>query len=67
MTTLHHLARIGNMREIRRWAARLQAEDARYGPFAARLERLASDYQSQAILALVEMQLAAQQAAPGGD
>ena len=51
---LHHLARIGNMRDIAQWAAGL---DERYRPFADRLHLLAQGYQSKAILRLVERYL----------
>ena len=51
---LLRLARIGNMREIRARAEHLRALGPRYHPFAARLCQLADNYQSQAILSLVE-------------
>jgi CheY-like chemotaxis protein len=51
---LHHLARIGNMRDIARWATGL---DECYRPFADRLHLLAQGYQSKAILKLVERYL----------
>jgi signal transduction histidine kinase/ActR/RegA family two-component response regulator len=55
--TLHELALCGSMREIRAEARRLAALDERYRAFAARLERLACNYQSRAILELVEKSL----------
>jgi PAS domain S-box-containing protein len=51
---LLRLARIGNMREIRARAEQLRALGPRYHPFATRLSHLADNYQSQAILSLVE-------------
>ncbi|HTN82797.1 MAG TPA: ATP-binding protein, partial [Sorangium sp.] len=57
MEVLHALALEGNMRDIRKWAAYLTILGERYRPFADRLDRLAQDYQSQAILSLVEQHL----------
>ncbi|MGM9491981.1 ATP-binding protein [Ideonella sp. YS5] len=51
---LLRLARIGNMREIRARAEQLRELGPRYQPFATRLCHLADNYQSQAILSLVE-------------
>ncbi|WP_280154933.1 ATP-binding protein [Piscinibacter sp. XHJ-5] len=51
---LYRLARIGNMRTIREHAQQLRARDARYTPFADRLQRLASRFESRAILELIE-------------
>jgi signal transduction histidine kinase/CheY-like chemotaxis protein len=57
METLHHLVRMGNMRAILREAERLAGLDERYRPFAGQLSSLAQEYQSQAILGLVERHL----------
>ncbi|WP_437711812.1 AAA family ATPase [Sorangium sp. So ce448] len=57
MEVLHALALEGNMRDIRKRAAYLITLGERYRPFADRLDRLAQDYQSQALLTLVEERL----------
>jgi CheY-like chemotaxis protein/signal transduction histidine kinase len=62
MENLHRLARLGDMREITRWAERIAALDARYGAFAAQLRELAKRYQSKTILQLVEQHLERRQA-----
>jgi CheY-like chemotaxis protein len=54
---LYALAMTGNMRSIHRFATELGARDARYRPFAARLQTLADGYQSRAILALAQHHL----------
>jgi signal transduction histidine kinase/CheY-like chemotaxis protein len=54
MEALLHLARLGNMQEITLQAARIAALDERYLAFAGRLRLLAGNYQSKAILRLVE-------------
>lgn len=54
MEALHCLALQGNMRDIMRHANALSELDERYRPFAGRLRQLAADYQSKAILNLVE-------------
>lgn len=54
MEAFYHLALTGNMRDIRQWAADLEAEDGRYGAFAKKLRDMAARYQSKAILALAE-------------
>jgi CheY-like chemotaxis protein len=54
MDELLRLARIGNMREIRARAEHLRTLGPRYQAFATRLCHLADNYQSQAILTLVE-------------
>jgi hypothetical protein len=54
MQLLHKLAQLGNMRDIVRYAERIQGLAPGYQPFAARLRSLAENYQSKAILALVE-------------
>jgi PAS domain S-box-containing protein len=57
LETLHHLARLGNMRDIVQWAGRVDELDERYRPFADQLRLLAKGYQSKAILTLVERYL----------
>jgi CheY-like chemotaxis protein len=52
--TLHDLAQVGNMRDIRERAEHLRVVDSRYAAFAARLEILAQRYESQAIVSLIE-------------
>lgn len=54
---LHLLAMTGNMRAIRTHADELAARDDGYRPFAKKLRQLASGYQSQAILSLVEQHM----------
>lgn len=54
MEALYVLALAGNMREIRRFATHLVELDARYSAFADKLLLLASQYQSKAIVSLVE-------------
>jgi signal transduction histidine kinase len=54
MQELHRLALAGNMRDIRDYAAHIAHLDERYRPFAAQLQALANDYQSKAIVSLVE-------------
>ncbi len=51
---LHRLAMSGNMGDIDERAAYLATLDERYRPFAERLSTLARNYESQAILKLVE-------------
>ncbi|MFM0345057.1 ATP-binding protein [Paraburkholderia sp. RL17-347-BIC-D] len=57
MEELHHLARLGDMHEIIAWAENVAARDSRYRSFTAQLCALARDYQSKAILHLVERHL----------
>ena len=52
--TLYHLARLGNMQRIRVQADYLKDLDPRYASFARQLRNLAENYQSKAIVALVE-------------
>jgi CheY-like chemotaxis protein len=54
LAVLHHLALLGNMRDIAREAAHLSELDGRYGAFADELKLLAKGYQSRAIVRLVE-------------
>jgi CheY-like chemotaxis protein len=54
LEVLHYLARMGNMREIVQWAADLEES---YRAFADQLRLMAQQYQSKAILELVEQHL----------
>jgi CheY-like chemotaxis protein len=54
---LHQLARLGDMRNIVQWAAKVAELDQRYRPFADQLRLMAKGYQSKAILTLVERYL----------
>jgi len=51
---LYRLARLGNMQDIIAYADHLQSLDSQYAAFAKRLRKLAENYQSKAIAALVE-------------
>ena len=51
---LHKLARVGSMRDVLARAQHLESLDPRYGPFAARLRGLAENYQSQALMELLD-------------
>jgi CheY-like chemotaxis protein len=53
LEALHELALAGNMRDILLWVEHLESPGGDYRPFASKLRRLASGYQSKAILALV--------------
>jgi PAS domain S-box-containing protein len=57
LQTLHHLAQLGNMRDIIQYAERIATTDSRYQPFSDHLRRMAEGYQSKAILAFVEEHL----------
>ena len=57
LVILQHMARIGNMRDIRERALHVAALDERYRAFAERLRVLTETYQSRAILELVESYL----------
>jgi CheY-like chemotaxis protein len=59
---LHQLARLGDMRNIVQWAARVAELDERYRPFADQLRLMAKGYQSKSILSLVEQYLEGSQA-----
>ena len=54
---LHRLALQGDMRHIAQEAARIAALDERYHGFAEQIRRLAEDYQSQALLRVIERHL----------
>jgi signal transduction histidine kinase len=51
---MHSLALAGNMRDIRQFAAQLAISDEAYRPLAEKLQLLAKQYQSKAIVQLVE-------------
>ncbi|MFL6604894.1 MAG: AAA family ATPase [Steroidobacteraceae bacterium] len=55
---LHRLAEEGDMRQIIRWAEHVCGLDQRYSPFTEQVRNLASQYQSRAVLSLVEQHLA---------
>jgi PAS domain S-box-containing protein len=57
LQTLHHLAQLGNMRDIIQYAERIAGADSRYQAFSRQLRRMAENYQSKAILAFVEEHL----------
>ena len=57
METLHDLARMGNMQRIVEQANYLAELDERYRPFASQLRSLAKNYESKALLRLVEQYL----------
>ena len=57
MEDLYHLAKMGNMQEILRWAGYVAKLDKRYRPFADQLSQLARNYRSKAILNLVEQHM----------
>lgn len=54
MQLLYVLALAGNMRDIRQWSDHIASVDQKYQPFAETLINLAKNYQSQAILDMVE-------------
>jgi PAS domain S-box-containing protein len=51
---LYRLARMGNMQDIHAYANHLHKLDSRYAAFAGKLHDLADNYQSKAIVALIE-------------
>jgi len=51
---LYRLAKMGNMQDIHVYADHLHKLDSRYAAFAGKLHDLADNYQSKAIVALVE-------------
>ncbi|MFZ2949469.1 MAG: ATP-binding protein, partial [Desulfuromonadaceae bacterium] len=51
---LLNLALRGDMQGVERWAADLEAQDARYRNFAGRLKNLAVNFKTKAVLALVK-------------
>jgi PAS domain S-box-containing protein len=57
MIVLHRHALMGSMRDIDRHADRLVTLHEKYEPFAARLRQLAMNYESQALLSLIEHHL----------
>jgi PAS domain S-box-containing protein len=65
MSVLHRMAQEGSMRDIIQQTERLQALDERYRPFAEQLRKLCQNYQSKAVLDLVELYI--NRNAPDGD
>jgi CheY-like chemotaxis protein len=63
LEVLRQLALQGNMRDIAQHAEHLCTLDIRYGPFAARLQSLAREFQSRAILEFVEHHLGRERSA----
>jgi CheY-like chemotaxis protein len=57
MEELHRLAKMGDMRGIRRWGEDTAAVDGTYAAFCSTLDALARTYQSRALLAFVERHL----------
>jgi len=57
MAALHRFALLGSMRAISHHADYLIGLDVRYEPFATQLRRLASAFESQALLSLIEQHL----------
>jgi signal transduction histidine kinase/CheY-like chemotaxis protein len=66
LSELHQLALAGKLSEMRRVAAQLAGRGERYRPFIDKLDRLAADFQSKAVLALVEAHLEPQHGAGQG-
>jgi CheY-like chemotaxis protein len=60
LAELHKLAQAGKLSELRRVAAQLRSLGDNYRPFIDQLDELAADFQSKAVLALVESHLAPQ-------
>lgn len=58
MTLLHDLARMGDLGGIKKQADELEAMDATYRPFAAKLRELAKGFESEVILALIRSHMA---------
>jgi CheY-like chemotaxis protein len=54
MEILYQLALVGNMRDIDEWATHIAELNKQYRPFADKLHKLAQDFDSQAILNMVE-------------
>jgi signal transduction histidine kinase/ligand-binding sensor domain-containing protein/DNA-binding NarL/FixJ family response regulator len=65
--TLYQLARVGNMQSLCARADYLTDQDPRYAAFARELRLLAENYQSKAILAMVERYRAEHEAARSED
>ncbi len=66
LSELHQLALAGKLSEMRRVAAQLVGLGDVYRPFIDKLDRLAADFQSKAVLALVEAHLAPEGSAGRG-
>jgi signal transduction histidine kinase len=54
LKTLHQFAILGQMREIREWGNHIQELDAIYRPFALKVQGLASRFEDEQVLSLVE-------------
>jgi len=65
LAELHQLAQAGKLSEMRRVAAQLGNAGAAYRPFIEQLDRLAADFQSKAVLALVESHIKPQEGSGG--
>ena len=59
LEALHQLALRGVMADVIQWADRISASDSRHKPFADQMRQLAEQFQSKAILRLVETYLRA--------
>jgi hypothetical protein len=54
MAALHELAKLGDMRGIRKQAERIEKMDSRYKPFADKLREFARGFEDKALIAFVE-------------
>jgi len=54
LQVLYELALVGNMKDIRKWANHIVTLNDLYRPFAEKLKQLATGYQSEIILEMVE-------------
>lgn len=52
--SVHQMALRGSMRDIRKWCQQIVQQDEQYRSFAEKLDVMAADYQSKAILSLIE-------------
>lgn len=59
LRALHAIALLGNMRDIRRAAERIAAPAPSYRRFAARIDAMAANFQSKALVAFIEGYLSA--------
>jgi PAS domain S-box-containing protein len=57
LQALHRFALIGSMREIMQCASAIESKDPGYAPFVRQIRHLASNYESQALLSLIERHL----------
>jgi signal transduction histidine kinase/DNA-binding NarL/FixJ family response regulator len=60
IVAVHQMALRGSMRDIRKWCQQMGQKDEQYRAFTDKLDALASDYQSKAILTLIEQYLGPQ-------